>query len=149
MNVEHCDCLSWFSRRCESHKQDGKTLPAQRRCNTCPASGDPAMAFGPSGGCERATARSTDRQRRCRTKAEASCAPPQTRGIFPRANFSTANTKPFNQLLVTPLIQAPKIIENLPALRHKLQQPAPRMIVLDVGLEVIRQVVDPFRKQGD
>src|SRR5271169_6931029 len=52
-------------------------------------------------------------------KAEASCAPPQTRGIFPRANFSTANTKPFNQHLVTPLIHAPKIIENLPALRHE------------------------------
>src|SRR5271169_5189106 len=69
MNVEHCDCLSWFSRRCESHKQDGETLPAQHGCNTCPASGDPAMAFGPSVGRERATARSTDRQRRCRTKS--------------------------------------------------------------------------------
>jgi len=34
MNIEHCDFLSWFSRKCESHKQDGETLWAQQRCNT-------------------------------------------------------------------------------------------------------------------
>jgi hypothetical protein len=47
MNVEHCDCLSWFSRKCESQKQDGETLSAQHCCNAS-ATGDPAMAFGPS-----------------------------------------------------------------------------------------------------
>ena len=26
MNIEHCDCLSWFSRRGESHEQDGERL---------------------------------------------------------------------------------------------------------------------------
>jgi hypothetical protein len=46
MNIEHCDCLSWFSAKCESHKQDGETLSAQLRCNASTASGDPAMAFG-------------------------------------------------------------------------------------------------------
>jgi hypothetical protein len=48
MNVKHCDCLSWFSAKRESHKQDGETLSAQHRCNAVSASGDPAMAFGPS-----------------------------------------------------------------------------------------------------
>jgi hypothetical protein len=48
MNIEHSDCLSWFSRGCESHKQDGETLPAQLCCNACSASRDPAMAFGSS-----------------------------------------------------------------------------------------------------
>jgi hypothetical protein len=48
MNVEHCDCLSWFSRKRESHKQDGETLSAQHCCNAVSATGDPAMAFGPS-----------------------------------------------------------------------------------------------------
>src|ERR1700734_3798694 len=48
VNIKHCDCLSWFSAKCESHKQDGETLSAQQRCNAATASGDPAMAFGPS-----------------------------------------------------------------------------------------------------
>jgi hypothetical protein len=48
MNVKHFDCLSWFSEKCESHKQDGETLSAQPRCDAASASGDPAMAFGPS-----------------------------------------------------------------------------------------------------
>ena len=26
MDIEHCDFLSWFSRRGESHEQDGETL---------------------------------------------------------------------------------------------------------------------------
>jgi hypothetical protein len=26
MQIEHCDYLSWFSRRGESHEQDGKRL---------------------------------------------------------------------------------------------------------------------------
>ena len=31
VDIEHCDCLSWFSRKRESHEQDGETLRA-RRC---------------------------------------------------------------------------------------------------------------------
>ena len=47
MNVEHCDCLSRFSRRGESHEQDGEKL---RRATAirATASSDPAMAFEPS-----------------------------------------------------------------------------------------------------
>jgi hypothetical protein len=45
MNVEHFDCLSWFSRWRESHEQDGERLSfAGLRIQT--ASGDPAMAIG-------------------------------------------------------------------------------------------------------
>jgi hypothetical protein len=47
MNVKHCDCLSWFSRKGESHKQDGETLAAQQSLlPNLSASGDPAMALG-------------------------------------------------------------------------------------------------------
>jgi hypothetical protein len=49
MNIEHSDCLSWFSRKGESQKQDGEMLSSsQRGCGAFSASGDPAMAFGPS-----------------------------------------------------------------------------------------------------
>jgi hypothetical protein len=48
MDIEHCDGLSWFSRRGESHGQDGETLPAAAMPQTQTASGDPAMAFEPS-----------------------------------------------------------------------------------------------------
>jgi hypothetical protein len=48
VNVEHSDCLSWFLRKRESHQQDGETLTAQLCCNAVSATGDPAMAFGPS-----------------------------------------------------------------------------------------------------
>jgi hypothetical protein len=46
MNIEHCDCLSWFSRRRESHEQDGETLPFASALRIQTASGDPAMAIG-------------------------------------------------------------------------------------------------------
>jgi hypothetical protein len=46
MDIEHCVCLSGFSRRGESHEQDGETLPPTPRTEA--ASSDPAMAFEPS-----------------------------------------------------------------------------------------------------
>jgi hypothetical protein len=48
MKIEHCDCLSWLSRRGESHEQDGETLSRTAAVRERAASGDPAMAFGPS-----------------------------------------------------------------------------------------------------
>jgi hypothetical protein len=47
MYVEHCNCLSWFSQKRESQKQDGEALSVQHCCTRFTASGDPAMAFGP------------------------------------------------------------------------------------------------------
>ena len=48
MNVKHCDGLSWFSRRGESHEQDGERLSRAATFRGRTASGDPAMASGPS-----------------------------------------------------------------------------------------------------
>ena len=47
MDIEHCDFLSWFSRRGESHEQDGETLSRAAEPRARTASGDPAMAFEP------------------------------------------------------------------------------------------------------
>jgi hypothetical protein len=47
MNIEHFDCLSWFSRRRESHEQDGERLSFATELRIQKASGDPAMAIGP------------------------------------------------------------------------------------------------------
>ena len=60
----------------------------------------------------------------CRAKAGASCAPLTTRGL-PARKLLAANTQPLDQLLITPIIGAPKIIENLATLRHELEKPAP------------------------
>jgi hypothetical protein len=48
MDVEHSVFLSWFSGRGESHEQDGETLSRSAWLRVKSASGDPAMAFGPS-----------------------------------------------------------------------------------------------------
>src|SRR5262249_22977521 len=48
MDVEHCLCLSRFSRRGESHEQDGERLSRASVARTKTASSDPAMALGPS-----------------------------------------------------------------------------------------------------
>jgi hypothetical protein len=45
---------------------------------------------------------------------------------------STTNTKSLDQSLVTTIVGAPEIIQNLAPLRHELQQPAPRVIVFDM-----------------
>ena len=62
---------------------------------------------------------------------------------------STTNTKSLDQLLVPRIVGAPEIIQNLASLRHKLQQPAPRVIVFDMCLEVFRQIIDPIRQEGN
>src|SRR5215470_4450769 len=47
MDIEHCDCLSWFLRKGESHEQDGERL-MRAEPRSLSASSDPAMAFEPS-----------------------------------------------------------------------------------------------------
>jgi hypothetical protein len=54
MNIEHFDCLSWFSDKRESHEQDGEKLPFATPSRIQTASSDPAMAIGPSSDCTRA-----------------------------------------------------------------------------------------------
>src|SRR6266851_5538309 len=81
MDIEHCDCLSRFSRRGESHEQDGERL-TRAKLRSASASGDPAMAFGPS--VER-TGRSSARLSQSAAallpdeKADESCIRPETR----------------------------------------------------------------------
>src|SRR5579862_8717417 len=80
--------------------------------------------------------------------ADASCAATKHAASAAR-NFSTADTQPFDQFLVSPLVGAMQIVENLPPLRHELEKPAARVVVLHVGFEVIGQVVNPLRKERD
>src|SRR5215470_3485435 len=59
-----------------------------------------------------------------------------------------ADTQPLDQRLVTSLVGTGEILEQLSTLRHELEQPTPRMVVVEVGLEVLGQIVDAFRKNG-
>jgi hypothetical protein len=47
MDIEHCDCLSWFSDGSESHEQDGEKLSRAAAPLPGKAPGDPAMALEP------------------------------------------------------------------------------------------------------
>jgi hypothetical protein len=60
-----------------------------------------------------------------------------------------AQAKLLDQLVIFPVVLSLEVIEYLATLAHHLQQPAPRMVVLDVRLEVVGQPVYPGRKQGD
>jgi hypothetical protein len=62
---------------------------------------------------------------------------------------STTNAKSLDQPLVTAVVGAPEIIQNLAPLRHELQQSAPRVIVFDMRFEVFRQIIDPLRQEGN
>jgi hypothetical protein len=88
MNIEHCDGLSWFSRRGESHEQDGETLPAAAVPQTETASGDPAMAFEPS------IERTVDHSTRLPKSAAASL--PDEQRICPASASKRANTPRIN-----------------------------------------------------
>ena len=97
---------------------------------------------------ERATARSRNRQRCCRAMAAASLRAVERAAPAARKS-STTNTKSLDQPLVTAIVSAPEIIQNLAPLRHELQQPAPRMVVFDMCFEVFRQIIDPLRQEGN
>src|SRR6266700_5361090 len=71
------------------------------------------------------------------------------RARFPRASFSPTDAEPFDQRLVSGLVDAPQIIEQLATLRHELEQAAPGVIVLDVGLEMLGQGRDALREDRD
>jgi len=51
--------------------------------------------------------------------------------------------------MILPVVFSLEVIEHLAALADELQQPAPRMMVLDVRLEVVGQPVYPGREQCD
>src|SRR5215475_8130643 len=73
----------------------------------------------------------------------------QTRGDNPARYGSAANAKLLDQSLVALLVGTPEIIKQLTTLRHELQEPAARVVVLDVALEMLGQVGDPLSEDRD
>jgi hypothetical protein len=60
--------------------------------------------------------------------------------------YSAAYAQPLDQRFVTRIIYAREIIEQLASLGHELEQSTPRMVILDVGLEVLGESIDALRK---
>jgi hypothetical protein len=88
MDIEHCDRLSWFLRRGESHEQDGERLSSAAVPRGETASGDPAMAFEPS------IERTGDHSTRLPKSAAASL--PAEQRIVPVSASKRANTPRIN-----------------------------------------------------
>src|SRR5215472_6811109 len=65
-------------------------------------------------------------------------------GDRPRTARLFAQTKTFNNLAVPIRVTAVEVVQQAPALVDHHDQAAPRCMVLHVGLEMRRQVVDPF-----
>src|SRR6266571_419112 len=79
----------------------------------------------------------------------AACAVRCERALFPARGVSTTDAEPLDQRLVAGLVDAPQIVEQLAALRHELEQAAPGMVVLDVGLEMLGQARNALREDRD
>src|SRR5689334_314415 len=60
----------------------------------------------------------------------------------PARNKSPANAELLDQILVARFVRATQIIEQLAALAHHLEQSTTRVVVLDVGLEMLGEVID-------
>src|ERR1700737_3854188 len=72
----------------------------------------------------------------------ARCAPRGTASLLPDA-------EPFDQLLVALGVLGLQIVEEPPPLADQLEQAAPRVVVLLVGLEMLGQVMDALGEQRD
>src|SRR5215472_17166949 len=60
-----------------------------------------------------------------------------------------ANSQTLDDLLVTPLVLVLDMVEQAPAQAHHLEKAAPRMIVVLVKLEMLREAVDALGQEGD
>src|SRR5262245_11239212 len=60
-----------------------------------------------------------------------------------------AKVEPLDQAAVLVRVLDSKVIEQLATLAHQLQEPAPRVEVLDVRLEVLGQAVDALGEERD
>src|SRR5438094_422207 len=67
----------------------------------------------------------------------------------PRNQRLLAKLQPFGQRLVTAGVGGMQIIQQTPALANHYEQSPARTVVLDVLLQMLRQVVDALRQQGD
>ena len=73
-----------------------------------------------------------------------------TRGRAPRpAGVYLRMPSSANQLRVAVGVLALQVVEQAAALADELQQAAPGMVILDVGLEVFREVVDALAEERD
>src|SRR5262245_31781608 len=66
--------------------------------------------------------------------------------MLARARTSAPNAQPLDQILVADFVSALDIIEQLATLGHELEQPASRVVILHVRLEMLSQVADPLRQ---
>src|SRR3954451_1804042 len=73
----------------------------------------------------------------------------QKRARLARVFSSTTNVVLFEQRFVTRLVLFLDVIEKRTARGYELQQPAARMVVLYVGLEVPGEIIDAFREDRD
>src|SRR5690606_3913755 len=71
------------------------------------------------------------------------------RRTLSRLGASAPDTQSLDQILIAPVILCLDIIQEAPALAHQLEKPAPRVVVLGVGLEVFREIADPLGKYCD
>ena len=68
-------------------------------------------------------------------------------GALPGALF--ADTETTNQLGVTGHILGLHVVQEAPALADQLQQPATRVMILRVRLEVLGEIADAFAENSD
>jgi hypothetical protein len=66
-----------------------------------------------------------------------------------RRGWSLAQAKTFNNLAVPIRVAAVEVVQQTAALIDHHDQPAARCMVLDVGLEVRGQIVDPLAEKRD
>src|SRR5581483_1528155 len=62
---------------------------------------------------------------------------------------SPANSQPVDELLIPVFVGRLDVVEQAAPLAHQLEQPAPRMVVLGMRLEVIGQIGDPLGQDRD
>ena len=59
----------------------------------------------------------------------------------------SAQTQPLDQRLAAPYVLALEIVQQSPALAYDLEETAPGVVILLVGLEMVGQLVDPCGQQ--
>src|SRR5262245_888839 len=59
-----------------------------------------------------------------------------------------ADSELVDQTVIALLVLALQVVEQAPALAHQHHEPPTGVVVLGVGLEVLRQVIDPLAQEG-
>ena len=67
----------------------------------------------------------------------------------PSENPLSAQSQLVDQGLVAPLIASSKVVEQASPLAHEHQQPAARVVVLYVDLEMVSELCDALAKERD